>query len=66
MSPTATTNASLPKGTAPEALTMEEAKALLDARAGAPKGARGDGAAKKRRARRSQERQSAPPHAPDA
>ncbi|MGH7897250.1 MAG: type I DNA topoisomerase, partial [Candidatus Binatia bacterium] len=32
-----TTNASLPKGTAPEALTMEEAKSLLTARAGAAK-----------------------------
>ena len=29
-----TTNASLPKGVAPEALTMDEAKALLEARAG--------------------------------
>jgi DNA topoisomerase-1 len=35
-----TTNASLPKGTAPEALTMDEAKALLEARAGAAKPAR--------------------------
>ena len=34
------TNASLPKGTSPEALTMDEAKALLEARAGAPKTAR--------------------------
>ena len=33
-----TTNASLPKGTAPEALTMDDAKALLEARAGAVKG----------------------------
>jgi DNA topoisomerase I len=42
------TNASLPKGTAPEALTMEEAKALLEARAGVPKaGRRTRGAAKK-------------------
>jgi DNA topoisomerase-1 len=32
-----TTNASLPKGTAPEALTMEAAKVLLDARAGTAK-----------------------------
>ena len=32
-----TTNASLPKGTAPEALTMEEATALLEARAGTAK-----------------------------
>ena len=32
-----TTNASLPKGTAPEALTMDEAMALLEARAGAAK-----------------------------
>ena len=32
-----TTNASLPKGTSPEALTMEEAKSLLEARAGAAK-----------------------------
>ncbi len=47
-----TTNASLPKGTAPEALTMEQAVELLNARAGsAPAGkrrgtARGRGAAK--------------------
>jgi DNA topoisomerase I len=32
-----TTNASLPKGTAPEALTMDEAQALLKARAGTAK-----------------------------
>ncbi|HXG88072.1 MAG TPA: type I DNA topoisomerase [Vicinamibacterales bacterium] len=38
------TNASLPKGTAPEALTMDEAKALLEARAGAVKGPRRRGA----------------------
>jgi DNA topoisomerase-1 len=41
------TNASLPKGTSPEALTLAEAKALLDARAGAPKTARRGKAAKK-------------------
>jgi DNA topoisomerase-1 len=41
------TNASLPKGTSPEALTMEEAKALLEARAGAPKSPRRGRAAKK-------------------
>jgi DNA topoisomerase I len=41
------TNASLPKGTSPEALTMEEAKALLEARAGAPKATRRGRAAKK-------------------
>jgi DNA topoisomerase-1 len=42
------TNASLPKGTAPDALTMEEAQTLLEARAGAPKGrARKGGAPKK-------------------
>jgi DNA topoisomerase I len=40
------TNASLPKGTSPDALTMAEAKALLDARAGAPKTARRGRAAK--------------------
>jgi DNA topoisomerase I len=34
------TNASLPKGTSPDALTMDEAKALLEARAGAAKGPR--------------------------
>jgi DNA topoisomerase-1 len=42
------TNASLPKGTSPEALTMEEAKALLEARAGAPKTARRGGRATKK------------------
>jgi DNA topoisomerase-1 len=41
------TNASLPKGTQPEALTMDEAKALLEARAGAPKASRRGRAAKK-------------------
>lgn len=41
------TNASLPKGSSPEALTMDEAKALLEARAGAPKAARRGRAAKK-------------------
>ena len=41
------TNASLPRGTAPEALTMEEAKALLAARASAPKAGRRGRAAKK-------------------
>jgi DNA topoisomerase I len=35
-----TTNASLPKGMSPEALTMDEAKALLEARAGSAKGPR--------------------------
>jgi DNA topoisomerase I len=35
-----TTNASLPKGAAPEALTMDEAIALLEARAGAAKAPR--------------------------
>jgi DNA topoisomerase-1 len=35
-----TTNASLPKGTAPEAATMAEATSLLEARAGAPKAPR--------------------------
>ncbi len=40
------TNASLPKGTSPDALTMAEAKTLLDARAGAPKTARRGRAAK--------------------
>jgi DNA topoisomerase I len=42
-----TTNASLPKGMAPEALTMDEAKALLEARAGAAKPARRRTAARK-------------------
>jgi DNA topoisomerase-1 len=42
-----TTNASLPKGTAPEALTMDDAVGLLAARAGAAKPARRRGAAKK-------------------
>ena len=41
------TNASLPKGTSPDALTMDEAKALLEARAGAPKATRRGRAAKK-------------------
>jgi DNA topoisomerase-1 len=41
------TNASLPKGTSPDALTLEDAKALLDARAGAPKTGRRGRAAKK-------------------
>jgi DNA topoisomerase-1 len=41
------TNASLPKGTSPEGLTLGEAKALLDARAGSPKTARRGRAAKK-------------------
>src|SRR5918993_421401 len=41
------TNASLPKGIAPEAVTMEEAKALLEARAGSSKGPRRKSAAKK-------------------
>jgi DNA topoisomerase-1 len=41
------TNASLPKGTAPEALTMEEAKALLDARAGFSKASKAPKASKK-------------------
>ena len=41
------TNASLPKGTSPDALTMEEAKALLAARAGAPKAGRRPRTAKK-------------------
>jgi DNA topoisomerase I len=41
------TNASLPKGTAAEGLTMDEAKALLEARAGAPKSTRRVRAAKK-------------------
>ncbi|MDP1570251.1 MAG: type I DNA topoisomerase [Vicinamibacterales bacterium] len=45
-----TTNASLPKGRAPEEVTMDEAKALLEARAGAPsskrRGGRGAKAAK--------------------
>ena len=41
------TNASLPKGTSPDALTMEEAKALLEARAGAPKAGRRTRVAKK-------------------
>ena len=45
-----TTNASLPKGRAPEEVTMEEAKALLEARAGAApskrRGGRGAKAAK--------------------
>jgi DNA topoisomerase-1 len=45
------TNASLPKGSAPEALTMDEAKALLEARAGAPKTGRRPRAAKKPAAR---------------
>jgi DNA topoisomerase-1 len=35
-----TTNASLPKGTAPEAVTMEQAVELMNARAGAPSGQR--------------------------
>ena len=39
-----TTNASLPKGVAPEALTMDEAKTLLEARAGAAKPSRRRGA----------------------
>ena len=42
-----TTNASLPKGSSPEALTMDEAKALLEARAGAPKAGRRGRAPKK-------------------
>jgi DNA topoisomerase-1 len=41
------TNASLPKGASPEALTMPEAMALLEARAGAPKSGRRTRAAKK-------------------
>jgi DNA topoisomerase-1 len=41
------TNASLPRGTAPEALSMDEAKALLDARASAPKAGRRGRAMKK-------------------
>ncbi len=41
-----TTNASLPKGTAPEALTMDAAKALLEARAGVAKPSRGRAAKK--------------------
>ena len=45
------TNASLPKGTSPEALTMDEAKALLEARAGAPKTGRRTRPAKKPAAR---------------
>ncbi len=36
-----TTNASLPKGLAPESVTMEQAKELLDARAGSSKPPRG-------------------------
>ena len=42
-----TTNASLPKGSAPEALTMAEAVGLLAARAGSAKPARGRRAKKK-------------------
>jgi len=38
-----TTNASLPKGRAPEDVTMDEAKALLEARAGAPSAKRRGG-----------------------
>ena len=54
------TNASLPKGTAPDALTMDEAKALLAARAGAAKAARRGRAAKKAGAgRRRRRRRSA-------
>jgi DNA topoisomerase I len=45
------TNASLPKGTSPEALTMDDAKALLEARAGAPKTGRRTRPAKKPAAR---------------
>jgi DNA topoisomerase-1 len=41
------TNASLPRGTSPDALTMAEAMALLEARAGAPKSGRRTRAAKK-------------------
>jgi DNA topoisomerase I len=41
-----TTNASVPKGTAVEALTMAEAQALLEARAGAAKPSRGRAAKK--------------------
>jgi DNA topoisomerase-1 len=42
-----TTNASLPKGIAPEALTMAEAVGLLAARAGSAKPSRGRRGAKK-------------------
>ena len=41
------TKATLPKGTTPEALTMDEAKALLAARAGTPKAARRGGTTRK-------------------
>ncbi len=46
-----TTNASLPKGTAPEALTLDEATALLEARAGVAKPPRRQAAKKGRRSR---------------
>jgi len=43
-----TTNASLPKGTTPDAMTMDDARALLEARAGAAKPARRRRAAPKK------------------
>ena len=46
------TNASIPRGTDPNSITLEEARALLDARRGAPpreKRAKGAGAARRRR-----------------
>ncbi len=52
-----TTNASLPKGTAPEALTMDEATALLEARAGTARSPRR--AAKKTSARKPRKGKSA-------
>ncbi|MBA3270842.1 MAG: type I DNA topoisomerase [Acidobacteria bacterium] len=56
------TNASLPKGMAPNAVTMEEAKAMLEARAGSSKGPRRKVAKKappKRAAKKSKARAAA-------
>lgn len=46
------TNASLPKGLSPEAVTMDEAKAMLEARAGSSKGPRRKSAPKKATAKK--------------
>jgi DNA topoisomerase-1 len=46
-----TTNASLPKGTAPEAVTMEQAVELMNARAGSAPAGRRRGAPRARAAK---------------